>query len=128
MAKAFHLYLSSLLSSSCSLTETMPRKLQRSDDNRLGDSEKHPYFLKFLKWQDKLVREYKEGKSVSYFLNNAAKTCLYGLKISDNFHGLKISDNFQIKYVFQSKAFFHLCNFLHTTFLSAFKCFMSIVE
>ena len=119
MTKAFHLYLSSLLSSSCSLTETMPRKLQRSDDNRLGDSEKHPYFLKFLKWQDKLVREYKEGKSVSYFLNNAAKTCLYGLKISDNF---------QIKYVFQSKAFFHLCNFLHTTFLSAFKCFMSIVE
>ena len=33
---------------------------------------------------------------VSYLLNNAAKTCLYGLKTSENV---------QIKHVFQSEAF-----------------------
>ena len=36
---------------------------------------------------------------VSYFLNNAAKTCIYGLKISENI---------EIGHVFQSRAFFHL--------------------
>ena len=37
---------------------------------------------KIPKWQHKLAWDYKRGKLVSYFLNNAAKTCLYGLKIS----------------------------------------------
>ena len=58
---------------------------------------KDRYFLKILKWQHKLVRDYKRGKLVSYFLNNVAKTCLYGLKISENI---------DIEHVFQSKAFF----------------------
>ena len=68
--------------------------------------------LKIPKSQHKLVRDYKRGKLVFYFLNNAAKTCSYCLKISKNF---------QIKHVFQSKAFFHPSNFLHTNCLSAFK-------
>ena len=37
------------------------------------------------------------GKLVSYFLNNAAKTCLYGLKISENI---------EIGHFFQSRTFF----------------------
>ena len=41
---------------------------------------------------------YRQGKLVSYFLNNAAKTCLYGLKISENT---------EIGHFFQSRAFFH---------------------
>ena len=53
----------------------------------------------FQKWQDRLVQKYKRGKLVSYFLNNAAKTCLYGLKNSENI---------EIEHIFQSKAFFHL--------------------
>ena len=85
MAKAFHLYLSSLLSRSCSLTETMPRKFKGSDKSRFGGSEKKNYFLNIPKWQHKLVWEYKAGKLVSYFLNNAGKKCLYGLKISNQF-------------------------------------------
>ena len=36
------------------------------------------------KWQHKLVQDYKQRKLVSNFLNNAAKTCLYGLKLSEN--------------------------------------------
>ena len=35
------------------------------------------YFSKIPKWQHKLVRNYKRGKLVSYFLNNAARKCLY---------------------------------------------------
>ena len=42
----------------------------------------------------KHVRDYKRGKLVSYVLNNAAKTCL---------HGLKLSENIDIEHVFQSK-------------------------
>ena len=37
------------------------------------------------------------GKLVSYFLNNAAKICLYGMKISQNI---------EIGQVFQSRPFF----------------------
>ena len=55
--------------------------------------------LKIPKWQRKLVWDYKWGKLVSYFLNNAAKSCVYGLKISDNV---------EIEHVFHSKAFFIL--------------------
>ena len=50
-------------------------------------------FWKFLKWYHKLVRDCKRGKLVSYFVNNAAKTCLYGLDISENI---------EIEHVFQS--------------------------
>ena len=55
-------------------------KFQGSGKSRFGSSEKDWYFLKIPKWQHKLVQNYKWGKLVSYFLNNAAKTYLYGLK------------------------------------------------
>ena len=54
----------------------------------------------------------KRGKLVSYFINNAAKTCSYGLKISENI---------KIGHFFQSRPFFHLNSNLHTRCLSAFK-------
>ena len=63
------------------------------------------------KWQHELARYYKRGKLVSYFLNNAAKTRLYGLKISEII---------EIGHLFQSRAFFHLSSNLHTRCLSAF--------
>ena len=76
-----------------------------------GSSQKDRYFLKIPKWKHKLVRDYERGKLVSYFLNNADKTCLYELKISENI---------DIEHVFQSKPFFHLSSNLHTSFLSVF--------
>ena len=36
----------------------------------------------------------------------------------------EISENFQIKHVLESKAFFHLKNFLHTSCFIAFKSLM----
>ena len=48
---------------------------------------------------------------VSYFLNNAAKTGL---------HELKISENIKIEHVIQSKAFFHLSGNLQTSRFSAY--------
>ena len=66
--------------------------------------------MKIPKWQHKLVRYYKQGKLVSYFLNNAAKTCIYGLKISENI---------EIGHFFQSRAFFHLCVAIFTQVASA---------
>ena len=86
-------------------------KFQGSGKSRFGSSEKDRYFLKIPKWQHKHVWDYKRGKLVSYFLNNAAKTCLYGLKISENI---------DIEHVFQSKAFFRLSSNLHTSCLSTF--------
>ena len=53
--------------------------------------------MKTPKWQYKLVWDYKRGKLVSYFLNNATETCSYGLKFSENI---------EIEHVFQSKLFF----------------------
>ena len=85
----------------------MPWKFQGSGESIFGGSEKDCYFLKTPKWQHKLVGEYKREKLVSLFLNNAAKTCL---------HGLKISENIEIKPVFQSKAFFHLSKNLDASF------------
>ena len=67
--------------------------------------------MKIPRWQHKLARYYKRGKLVSYLLNNAAKTCLYGLEISENI---------EIGHVFQSRVFFHLSSNLHTSCLSAF--------
>ena len=64
------------------------------------------------KWQHKLARYDKRGKLVSYFLNNGAKKCLYGLKISENI---------EIGHFFQSRTFLHLSSNLHTSCLSAFK-------
>ena len=87
-------------------------KFQGSGESRFGCSEKDHYFMKIPQWQHKHVRDYKQGKLVSYFLNNAAETCLYGLKISENI---------DIEHVFQSKAFFRLGSNLHTSCLSAFK-------
>ena len=59
-------------------------KFHKYGKSRFGGSEKDCYFLKILKWQHKLVGDFKLGRLVFYFLNNAAKTCLYGLKISEN--------------------------------------------
>ena len=86
-------------------------KFQGPSKSRFGGSEKDCYFLKIPKWQHKHVRDYKRGKLVSYFLNNAAKTCLYGLKFSENI---------DIEHVFQSKAFFLLSSNLYTSCLNAF--------
>ena len=74
------------------------RKFHGSCKSRFGGSEKDCYFLKIPKWQHKLVWVYKRGKLISYFLDNAAKTCLYWLKVSENI---------KIEHVFQSKAFFN---------------------
>ena len=87
-------------------------KFQEFCESRLGGSEKDRYFLKILKWQHKLVPDYKRGKLVCYFLNNTAKTCLYGLKISGNI---------EIEHIFKSKAFSHPSGHLHTSCFSAFK-------
>ena len=87
-------------------------KFQGSSESRFDGCEKDRYFLKIPKWQHKLVRDYMRGKLVSYFLNNAAKTCLYGLKFSESI---------EIEPVFQSKAFFHLSSNLHPNCLSASK-------
>ena len=87
-------------------------KFQEFGKIRFGIPLKDCYFLKILKCQHKLVWDYKRGKLVCYFLNNATKTCLYGLKISENI---------EIEYIFQYKAFFHLSGNLHTSCFSAFK-------
>ena len=105
-------HIAAWVSYSCSLIETIPRKFQGFGECSFGCSEKDRYFLKISKWQHKLIREYKRGKLASYFLDNAAKTCSYRLKLSENI---------EIKHVFQSKSFFHNSNFLHTSCLSAFK-------
>ena len=84
----------------------------RKDLKSLGGSEKD--FLKILKWQHKLVRDYKQGKLVSYFLNNAPKSCLYGLKISGNI---------ETEHIFQSKGFFHLSGNLHISCFSLFNSY-----
>ena len=78
------------------------RKFQRSGKNSLAVLKKQRWILKISKWQHKLARYYKRGKLVSYFLNNAAKTRLYGLKISEDI---------EIGYFFQSRVFFHLTIF-----------------
>ena len=67
--------------------------------------------MKIPKWQHELARYYKRGKLVSYFLNNAAKTCLYGLKVSENI---------EIGHFFQPRTFLHLSSNLHTSCLSVF--------
>ena len=75
----------------------MPKKFEGSGESRFGGSEKDLYFLKIAKWQHELVPRYKRGKLVSYFLNDAAKTCSYELKVSENI---------EINHAFQCKVFF----------------------
>ena len=75
---------------------------QGSGESRFGGFEKDRYFLKIPKWQHKFVWDYKRGKLVSYFLNNAAKTCKYGLKISIWANNLSMS--FSLKHFFISVA------------------------
>ena len=88
------------------------RKFQGSGKSRFGGSGKDQYFLKIPKWQYKHFLDYKWRKLVSYFLNNVAKTCLYGINISENI---------DIEHVFQCKVFFCLSSNHHTSCLSAFK-------
>ena len=72
-------------------------KFHGSSESGFCSSEKDFCFLKIPKWQHKLVWDYKRGTMLYYFLNNAAKICLYRLKISGNI---------EIEHVFQFKAFF----------------------
>ena len=72
IVSAFHLWLTSLQSYICSHTETIPMKFQGSGESGFCVS-KTDYLLKIPKWQHKLVREYKRGKLIFYFLNNAAE-------------------------------------------------------
>ena len=60
------------------------KEIQEFCESRFGGSRKDRYFLRIIKWQHKLFRDYKRGKLVSFVLNNAAKTDLYGLKVSEN--------------------------------------------
>ena len=55
---------------------------------------------------------------VSYFLNNAAKTWLYGLTLSEKI---------EFEHVFQSKALFHLTSNLHRNCCSGFKVRSEVV-
>ena len=57
----FPFCLSSLLSYSSSLTETMPTKFKGSGKSWFGGSEKDFYFCKITKSQHKLVWECKQG-------------------------------------------------------------------
>ena len=108
----FQTGLSSLwVSCKRALAENMSSKFQESQE---FGSEKDRYFLKILRWYQKLVRDYMQGKLFSYFLNNAVITCLYGLKISEII---------EIEHIFQSKAFFHLSGNLPTSCFSALKYF-----
>ena len=84
----------------------MLRNFQGFRECRFGSSDKDHCFLKITKWQHELIREYKRQKLASYFLDNASKTCLYGLNISENIEN---------EHVLQSKAFFHNSNFFHTS-------------
>ena len=52
-------------------------EFQKPGESRFGGSEKDRQFLKIPKWQHKFARYYMRGKLLSYFLDNAAKTCLY---------------------------------------------------
>ena len=94
-------------------------KFQGSGNSRFGGSGKVRYFIKIPKWQQKLVWNYKRVKLVFYFLKNGAKTCLYGLKISENI---------EIKHVFQFKAFFHITSSLHTTCFNAFNSSRQVIK
>ena len=69
-------------------------------------------FWRFQNGSINFFWNYKQGKLVSNFLINGPKTCLYGLKISENI---------EIEHVFQFKAFFHITSNLHTSCFSAFK-------
>ena len=53
----------------------------------------------------------------SYFLNNAAKTFLYGLKIIEII---------ETERIFQYKAFFHLSSNLQTSYLSTFNIIITL--
>ena len=74
---------------------------------RFGSSEKDQ-FLKIPKWQHKLVWGYKRGKLVSYFLSNAAQTCLYGIT----------SENIVLSMPFSLKHFFFISAAIFTQFVS----------
>ena len=111
VASAFHLVFTSLLRITLA---TLQKSCQRSGESRFDGSEKDRYLLKFPKKQHKLVPNCKQGKLVCYFLNNAVKTWLYALKISENI---------EMEHVFQSKTFFHVTSNLYTSCISAFKFF-----
>ena len=116
VASAFHLCLHFTLMHYIHLQSYRKHveEISVSGGSRFSDSEKDHYFLKIPKWKHELVQNQKQGKLVSYFLNNGAK----------NLYKLKISENIEIELVFHFKAFFHLTSNLHTSCFSAFKTFV----
>ena len=107
---SFIIYLFSYFYFNMNTCRNHANDISRSGASRLGGSEKDRWFLKTPKWQHKLVRKYRRGELFFDFINNAANTCSYDLKISRNI---------EIKCVFHSKAFFHPFNNFHTGCLSA---------
>ena len=77
-------------------------KFQGSSKSRIGVSQKDHYFLKIPKWQHKLVQDYKRGKLVSCFRNNADKN----VYIDQKFQRVsKLSMSFGLKHFSISVAF-----------------------
>ena len=89
--------------------------VRRNHVKEISGSFKDPARVVWRFWKRLLclIRDYKREKLISYFLNNAAKIYLYGLKISDNI---------EIEYVFQSKAF---CLSAFTRWTEIKKCITS---
>ena len=108
--------LSLLHSYICKYTEIMSRKFRKI--SRIWREEVWRFWKRSLFFLNpKMTAKTCSGLRArkvdwSYFVNNAAKTCLYGLKISENT---------EIEHAFQSKSFFHLSSNLHKICLSDFK-------
>ena len=100
-ASAFHLCLLSVFTSLLRITFAVLQKPCQGNFGKFQGSGwrfwKRSLFLKIPKCQHKFVRYYNQWKLDFYFLNNAAKTCLYGLKISGKI---------EIEHDLQSEAFF----------------------
>ena len=92
---------------------------QEFSESRFVGSEKDIYLLKILKLQHKLVWDYKQGKLISYFLNNASKICLNGLK--------KFKEHWNWA-CFSAQRIFHLSSNLHTSCFSAFNVFSLLIS
>ena len=111
---AFHHCLSSsLFSSFLHITSAVIQKPFQRNMGEFKESHESEFrVLKkiavFWKFQNGIIGLFR---IISYFLNNAAKTCFYGLKISGNI---------EIEHVFQSQAVFHSSSKLYANCLSAF--------
>lgn len=82
----------SVFTSLLHITFAVIQKRYQENFRKFELSEKCHYFLKITKQQHKLVQ-------ITGVLNTKAKTCLYGLNVSEKI---------KIEHFFQSKAFLHL--------------------